>query len=70
MQKPTVMNEEESFKNEKEILSHFENLKTGLLKALRTGVFQNFDEATQMKISIAVVQKYIEESLVGTEFDK
>ena len=59
-----------NFKNENEILRHFENLKTGLLKALKSGVFQNFDETTQMKISIAVIQNYIEKSFVGVEFDK
>ena len=64
------MNEDENLKYEKEILMHFENLKTGLVKALRKGVFQNFDETAQIKISIAVIQKYIEESFVGAEFDK
>ena len=64
------MRKEQNFKNEDEILRHFENLKTRLLKALKSGVFQNFDETTQMKISIAVIQKYIEESFVGVEFDK
>jgi len=43
------MNEEESLKNEREILSHFENLKAALLKALRMGAFQNFDETSQKK---------------------
>jgi hypothetical protein len=64
------MNDEEISKNEKEILRHFENLKAGLVKALKMGVFQNFDEAAQMKISIAVIQNYIEKSFVGVEFDK
>lgn len=64
------MREEQNFKNEDEILRHFENLKTGLLKALKSGVFQNFDETTQMKISITVIQNYIEKSFVGIEFDK
>jgi len=64
------MNEEESLKNEREILSHFENLKAALLKALRMGAFQNFDETSQIKVSITVIQKYIEESLIGAEFDK
>jgi hypothetical protein len=62
------MNEEESLKYEKEILRHFENLKAGLIKALKMGVFQNFDETSQMKISIAVIQNYIEKSFVGVEF--
>jgi hypothetical protein len=62
------MNEEESLKCEKEILRHFENLKAGLIKALKMGVFQNFDETSQMKISIAVIQNYIEKSFVGVEF--
>jgi hypothetical protein len=64
------MNDDEISKNEKEILRHFENLKAGLVKALKMGVFQNFDEAAQMKISIAVIQNYIEKSFVGVEFDK
>ena len=72
MQKPIYLklNEKEIFKNENEILNHFENLRTGLLKALKMGVFQNFDETTQMKISITVIQNYIEKSFVGVEFDK
>ena len=64
------MNDDEISKNEKEILRHFENLKAGLVKALKMGVFQNFDEAAQMKISIAVIQNYIEKSFIGVEFDK
>jgi hypothetical protein len=64
------MNEEESLKEEKEVLRHFENLKAGLLKALRTGVFQNFDETAQIKISITVIENYIEQSFVGVAFDK
>jgi hypothetical protein len=64
------MNDEESFRYEKEILDHFENLKAGLLKALRMGVFQNFEEAAQIKISITALQNYIEQSFVGVEFDK
>jgi len=64
------MNEDGSFRSEKELLEHFENLKAGLVRALKAGVFQNFDEATQIKISIAVVQKYIEESFIGVAFDK
>jgi len=74
MQKSTysivVMNDEEISRNEKEILRHFENLKAGLLKALKMGVFQNFDETAQMKISIAVIENFIEKSFVGVEFDK
>ena len=50
------MNEEEGLKHEREILTHFENLKAGLLKALRKGVFQNFDETTEIKTSIAAIQ--------------
>ena len=65
-----VMNDEEISKNEKEILRHFENLKAGLLKALKMGVFQNFEETAQIKISLAALQNYIEQSLVGVEFDK
>lgn len=61
---------DDSLKKEKEVLDHFENLKAGLLKALKKGVFQNFDEAAQMKISIAVIQNYLEQSFVGVEFDK
>ena len=64
------MNEEESLKEEKEILGHFENLRAGLLKALRMGVFQNFDETAQIKISINVIENYIEQSFVGVGFDK
>ena len=64
------MNEEESLKNEREILSHFENLKAALLKALRMGAFQNFDETTEIKTSIAIIQNYIEQSFVGVAFDK
>jgi hypothetical protein len=64
------MNEEENLKYEKEILTHFENLKTGLVKALRKGVFQNFDETTEIKTSIAIIQNYIEQSFVGVAFDK
>jgi hypothetical protein len=64
------MNDEESFRYEKEILDHFENLKAGLLTALRMGVFQNFEEAAQIKISITALQNYIEQSFVGVEFDK
>ncbi len=64
------MNDEESLKYEKEILKHFENLKAGLLKALRMGVFQNFEETAQIKISITALQNYLEQSFVGVEFDK
>jgi hypothetical protein len=64
------MNDEKSFKSEKEILDHFENLKAGLLKALRMGVFQDFEETAQIKVSIAVLQNYLEQSFVGAEFDK
>ena len=64
------MNDEESFRYEKEILDHFENLKAGLLKALRMGAFQNFEEVAQIKISITALQNYIEQSFVGVEFDK
>jgi hypothetical protein len=64
------MNDEESFKSEKEILDHFENLKAGLLKALRMGVFQDFEETAQIKVSIAALQNYLEQSFVGAEFDK
>jgi hypothetical protein len=64
------MNEEESLKEEKELLRHYENLKAGLLKALRMGVFQNFDEAAQIKISITIIENYIEQSFVGVGFDK
>jgi len=34
------MNEKEIFKDENEILSHFENLKTGLIKALKMESFK------------------------------
>jgi hypothetical protein len=64
------MKEEESLKDEREILRHFENLKTGLLKALQMGVFKNFEETAQIKISIAFIQNYIEKTFVGVEFDK
>ena len=64
------MNEEESLKEEKELLRHYENLKAALLKALRMGVFQNFDEAAQIKISITIIENYIEQSFVGVGFDK
>ena len=64
------MNEEESFRYEKETLDHFENLKAALLKALRMGVFQNFEETAQIKISLAALQNYIEQSFAGVEFDK
>ena len=74
MQKSTysivVMNDEEISRNEKEILRHFENLKAGLLKALKMGVFQTFDETAQMKISITVIENFIEKGFVGVEFDK
>jgi len=45
-------------------------LKAALLKALRMGVFQSFEETAQIKISLAALQNYIEQSLVGVEFDK
>jgi len=64
------MNQEEGFRDEKETLDHFENLKAALLKALRMGVFQSFEETAQIKISLAALQNYIEQSLVGVEFDK
>jgi len=70
LSKLILMNEEENLKYEKEILTHFENLKTGLVKALRKGVFQNFDETTEIKTSIAIIQNYIEQSFVGVAFDK
>jgi len=49
------MNQEEGFRDEKETLDHFENLKAALLKALRMGVFQNFEETAQIKISLAAL---------------
>ena len=64
------MKEEENFAEEREVLTHFENLKTGLINALKKGVFQNFDETTEIKISIAVIQNYLEKTFVGVEFDK
>ena len=64
------MNDDESLRYEKELLQHFENLKAGLLKALRMGVFQNFEETAQIKISITALQNYLEQSFVGVEFDK
>ena len=45
-------------------------MKAALLKALRMGVFQSFEETAQIKISLAALQNYIEQSLVGVEFDK
>ena len=63
-------NDDESLRYEKELLQHFENLKAGLLKALRMGVFQNFEETAQIKISITALQNYLEQSFVGVEFDK
>ena len=65
-----AMNEEESFRYEKEILDHFENLKAALLKALTMGVFQNFEETAQVKTSITALQNYLEQSFIGLEFDK
>jgi len=70
LSKLILMTGEENLKYEKEILRHFENLKTGLLKALRKGVFQNFDETTEIKTSIAAIENYIEQSFVGVAFDK
>jgi hypothetical protein len=58
------MNEEESLKNEREILSHFENLKAALLKALRMGAFQNFDETSQIKVSITVFRNTLKKVLL------